>query len=185
MPRQALLRLPMLILLASALPGCGRDEAGAGLDATPATTAGRDAAATARDLPAGAPRAGMSAPSPGRVVVDARPLAGQAELGIRSLLGNPTTCEDVSKGRRCSYAQNGTDVVFVDGMADWITVADLGHAPFSPAALARVGLPTNEDPIESTPELMRWQNIAGFREVTLYAGPAGQAGRIEMKMATL
>jgi hypothetical protein len=119
------------------------------------------------------------------VAVNARPLAGQAEIGIRAQLGNPSACEDVQKGRRCRYAQGGTDVTYIDGMADWISVDDLRDAPFSAAALAQVGLPTNEDPIESTPQVIRWQNLAGFREVTLHAGPDGRAARIQMKMATL
>lgn len=117
--------------------------------------------------------------------VDARPLAGQAETGIRALLGAPHACEDVANGRRCRYARGATDIVFIDGMADWITVADLGGAPFAPAALARVGLPTDVAPAESTPELMRWQNLGGFREVTLHAGPAGTASRIELRMMAL
>lgn len=168
---------PVLLLAASLLAagGCQRDAppSPTSVDAPPAM------ATPSAPMPA---RPGHTA---GALAVYARPLAGQAEIGIRSALGNPSACEDVPKGRRCRYAQGGTDVVYVDGIADWIVVDDLGGAPFSAAALARVGLPVDEDPLESTPQLIRWQNLAGFREVTLYPSPDGRAGRIEMKTATL
>lgn len=175
--------LCITLLCALTLAACKRDQA-------PSTTAAEDASA---DAPEAALRTqvgdlmggqGMRPTGP-PVALDARPLAGQAEIGVRSLLGNPSGCEDVPKGRTCRYAQAGTEITYIDGMADGIRVDDLGDAPFSPAALARVGLPTTDDPIESTPQFIRWQNLAGYREVTLHAGPGGRAARIEMKMATL
>lgn len=178
----ALLRPAVIGLLLLAAAGCNRGEPGVAVD--PAASADApEAGARARtgELIQGA----ATGPAGRAGAMDARPLAGQAEIGVRSLLGNPTACEDVDNGRRCRYAHAATDITYIDGMADWITVDDLGDAPFSAAALARVGLPTDEDPIESTPELIRWQNLGGYREVTLHAGPDGRADRLELKMATL
>lgn len=171
----------LLVLAMLAMSGCRREEpapaADASADASPEADLREQTGALMRGE-------GLRPTTPG-ASLDARPLAGQAEIGIRSLLGNPSACEDVQKGRKCRYAQGATDVTYIDGMADWISVEDLAGAPFSAEALARVGLPTNEDPIESTPQLIRWQNLGGFREVTLHAGPGGRAARIDMKMSTL
>lgn len=166
-----------------ALAACKREEASPAATTDDAAAAEPEAALRSQvgDLMQGE---GLRPTNPS-VALDTRPLAGQAELGVRSLLGNPTGCEDVPKGRACRYAQAATEITYIDGMADWIVVGDLGDAPFSAAALARVGLPTTDDPIESTPQFIRWQNLAGYREVTLHAGPGGRAARIEMKMATL
>lgn len=163
-------RLSCLLLL-SALAACSRD-------AEPLRTAGPEAPVAA------APSRPRAAPMP-PPALPALPLARQAEDGVRSHLGNPMACEDVPRGRRCRYAQASTDIVYIDGVADWITVEDLGGAPFSAAALARVGLPTDEDPIETGPDRIRWQNLAGFREVVLHRAPDGRAARLELKTATL
>lgn len=182
-PRRTAGVLAAALLCTLTLAACKRDEA-ASTTTTDAATASEPEAALrsqAGDLMQGE---GLRPTDPS-VALDARPLAGQAEIGVRSLLGNPSGCEDVPKGRTCRYAQAGTEITYIDGMADWISVDDLGDAPFSAAALARVGLPTTDDPIESTAQFIRWQNLAGYREVTLHAGPGGRAARIEMKMATL
>lgn len=175
--------LATVLLCALALAACKRDEAASTATTDEATAAEPEAALRSQvgDLMQGE---GLRPTDPS-VALDARPLAGQAEIGVRSLLGNPSGCEDAPKGRTCRYARAGTEITYIDGMADWISVTDLGGAPFSAAALARVGLPTTDDPIESTPQFIRWQNLAGYREVTLHAGPGGRAARIEMKMATL
>lgn len=168
-------------LVASA--GCSREQPAdeASVASAAPETPEADLRAQAGELMRGD---GARSGGPG-VALDARPIAGQAEIGVRSLLGNPSGCEDVNKGRKCRYAAAGTDITYIDGMADWVSVDTLGDAPFSAAALARVGLPTNEEPIESTPQFIRWQNLGGFREVTLHAGPGGRAARIDMKMSTL
>ena len=171
----------VLALVASLAIGCSRDRSG---EATPASSAPTDG--TTLRTPAGRDAHDVDPRSANATgVLDARPLAGQGEIGVRAVLGNPTACQDVAKGRTCRYAHAATDITYIDGAADWIVVDDIGGAPFSPAALARVGLPTDEEPIEASPQMLRWQNLAGYREVTLYPGPDGRAGRIEMKMATL
>lgn len=165
-----------VVVLAALCAGCERDDTHGSAPAT-----GSSPPETSTTAPASpAPRAAAPAPT-----LDTRPLAGQAEIGVRAVLGNPSSCDDVAKGRTCRYAHASTDITYIDGMADWIALDDLGGAPFSAAALARVGLPTNEDPVESSAQLIRWQNIGGYREVTLYPAPDGRAGRIEMKRSTL
>lgn len=173
---------PVLLALAvAASAGCSRDDE---VPAAPAQGAAIADEPVAREQVGDLMRGEGVRPA-GGAGVDARPLAGQAEMGVQALLGAPDACEDVAKGPKCRYARGATEIVFIDGMADWITVADMAGAPFSPAALARVGLPTDVAPVESTPEMMRWQNLGGFREVTLHAAPGGMAGRIELKMMAL
>lgn len=178
----------VLALLLLAAAGCSREEAApagtstdVGADAPAAPAAPTDDALREQ---VGSLMGGEGLPATTGTALDARPLAGQAEIGVRSLLGNPDSCKDIATGRTCRYARGGTEVTYIDGMADWIIVDDLGGAPFSAAALAKVGLPVDE-PMQSSPQMLRWENHAGFRQITLYPDPQGRAGRLEMKMATL
>ncbi|GAB2509127.1 hypothetical protein [Lysobacter humi (ex Lee et al. 2017)] len=169
--------LPVLLLM-PLLAGCGRrDDDKATDSATPAADAGPIVA------PSGPPLApavtGDSAAGP----VDVRPLASQGEAGVQALLGAPSGCADVAGGRRCTYPRGNSEITFIDGMADHIVIADLGGAPFEPATISRIGL-AGAEPLEVGEDAIRWQNVAGMREIVLERGADGRAGRIVIKTLT-
>lgn len=178
--RSAAPAVPLLLVL---LAGCGGRDDTATDAAAPATGADRQAApASSASIPPPA------APAvPGAAVgasADVRPLAGQSEAAIRTLLGTPSGCEDVPRGRRCTYPRGQSEIVYIDGIADHIVLGDLGGAPFEPATIARIGLPV-EEPLEVTPQAIRWQNVGGMREIVLERGPDGRAARFVIKTMTL
>lgn len=178
MPRRAAIPTLLVLPLALALAACGRDEpAGSGGGEQAAAPAATGAARAAAD--AGAPAAGIARAA----VVDARPLVGQGEAGVRTLLGTPLGCEEVPGGRRCRYAQAGAEVLYIDGMADHIVINDLAGAPFEPATIGRIGL-AGAEPLEVGQDAIRWQNEGGMRSIVLERGPDGRAGRLVIKAMT-
>lgn len=167
-------RTPAVAFLAcTLLAACARESAPAGHEDVAPTPA----AATPAPGADASPRASAASPP---VATDARPLAGQAEAGVAARLGAPQACEAVATGRRCTYAR-GAEVLFVDGMADHIVIADLQGAPFAPATIARIGL-AGAEPLEVGEDAIRWQNVGGMRAIVLERGADGRAGRFVIKV---
>jgi hypothetical protein len=108
---------------------------------------------------------------------------GQGEAGVQAMLGTPQGCGDVAVGRRCTYAQGRTDVVYIDGMADHIVIGDLGGAAFEPATIARIGL-AGAEPLNVGEDTIEWQNVGGMRSIVLERGPDGRAARFVIKAMT-
>jgi hypothetical protein len=159
-------RLAPLLALAL-LAACSREQ-------PPAEPGSAGTAEAAPDV--GATPAAPSGP------IDVRPLAGQAEAGVAALLGAPQACADVAQGRRCTYAR-GVEIVYINGMADHMVVADLGGAPFEAATIARIGL-AGAEPQQADADAIRWQNAGGMREIVLERGADGRAGRFVIKAMT-
>ncbi|MBX6420199.1 MAG: hypothetical protein IRZ06_04200 [Nevskia sp.] len=107
-------------------------------------------------------------------IVEIPAIAGKTPEELRALLGAPEICETTRYSSRCRYSPGQTEVVFIDGRADWITVADFGETPFAPQALMRLGLP-QAPPVARDAEQMQWSELAGLKRVQL----VGDGKRIE------
>lgn len=100
-------------------------------------------------------------------VVDIPKLAGSTMDEAAAMLGLP---EDVAKtkyGSKAIYLNGQIEIVFINELADWITVSGFGTAGFSRLALLRLALPPNK-PTFSSNNVLRWQNIPGLIEVSLF-----------------
>lgn len=97
-------------------------------------------------------------------VIDIPALAGKTRAQLQALLGAAEHCETSLYSSRCRYAPGNTEIVFIDGKADWITVNDLGETPFAAAALGRIGLGETPPDRRENSELI-WNNLDGLREV--------------------
>jgi len=103
------------------------------------------------------------------IVVSINTIAGKTQTEVAAVLGQPSTCEPSKFGQRCYYAKGETEVVFIAGKADWITIEALDQYPFSESALAALGLKPTEPTFRSA-SVLRWTNIPGLREVSLFRG---------------
>lgn len=108
-------------------------------------------------------------------------VAGKAEADVAAVLGPPWNCESSLHSRRCSYAPGSTEVVYIDGKADWLTVTALGESPLDDALLMRIGLKAAK-PGSASDEERVWSDLAGLREVRAYGTPErAQFLRIKVK----
>ena len=122
-------------------------------------------------------------PSPrGRVVVDVSKIAGKSQSDTSALLGAPVSCELVTYGEKCFYRTGNTEIVFISGKADWITVGALDGAPYSSDVLPLLGL-KKMDASFSNEHTIRWEEIPGLLEVSIFPGQSG-AGYAHIKTAT-
>lgn len=136
-----------------------------------------------------------AAPAAAAVAVDLPAIVGQPKAAVAKVLGKPAKCEPSKYGERCAY-RGGTDVVFIGGAADWITILPQG-VPYGPAALDAIGL------VEVRPDFvgmdtMRWdeglretRTMQGgatvtipIRSITISRGGGGMVGMIYVKAVT-
>jgi len=102
-------------------------------------------------------------------IVDVTKIAGKSEKQVAAYLGAPSSCGKSKYGKKCQYHKGQTEVVFIYGKADWITVEEIDQVPFSKAGLGALGL-KEATPTFSNAFTMRWEQIQGLREVSLFKG---------------
>jgi hypothetical protein len=103
-------------------------------------------------------------------VVDLKPIIGQPKSVVEDKLGKAKSCSPSKYGEKCSFSTGETEILFIKGKADWITVNGLKSAPYSQYALALLGL-SPISPTYSNANVLRWSNITGIMEVSIF--PAG------------
>lgn len=72
----------------------------------------------------------------------------------------------------CNYDEGESEIVFINGTADWITINNMGSAPYSAGALEYLGISKKSPDFKSKENGIRWNNIHGLREVLIF--PFGQ-----------
>lgn len=100
-------------------------------------------------------------------VVDLGKLAGQSQDVVKALLGDPGECEASKYGPKCTYSKGETEVVFINGAADWITVNALPGVTYGPEALRAVGLKPVSAAV-SNDQVVRYTNVPGFLDVSIF-----------------
>lgn len=153
-----MLRLIAMTAVSLLIAGCGRHPPATAVDATPTS-------ATAP--PDGAPARQAANPQALLPIVDVPRIAGKSPAEVSAVLGNPTSCETIKQGQKCFFDTGGTEVVFIAGKADWITVEALDDAPYSADALPLLGF-EKTNPSFSDENVMRWNNVHGFREISIF-----------------
>ena len=103
------------------------------------------------------------------VVVDVVAVAGKSQEDVEGLLGSPTSCSDTKYGEKCLYGPGETEIVFINGLADWITVEGIDHVTFGSVALESLGL-TEKKPDHESGFSMKWDSIEPFIEVSIFKG---------------
>ncbi|WP_155801778.1 hypothetical protein [Magnetospirillum molischianum] len=136
-----------------------------------------------------------SPPAAAAVAIDLPAIVGQSKATVAQVLGKPAKCEQSKYGERCAY-RGGTEVIFIGGAADWITILPQGVL-YSPAALEAIGL-ASVAPDFTGPQAMRWDAglretltqqsgatvTVPLREITINPGGGGTVGMIYVKAVT-
>jgi len=107
-----------------------------------------------------------------KVVIDIPRIALKSKEEVVAVIGAPLECEETKHGEKCSFAPGETEIVFIDGKADWITVSDMAAMPYSENSLAAIGL-TVMPPSVLTTEPLAWNSIDGLRAVSFF--PSGKS----------
>ena len=92
-----------------------------------------------------------------------------ANFANSEILGEPTNCSKSKYGQKCFYSVAETEIVFINGKADWITVEGIDNIPFNQKALKSIGI-APATPSFKNNFTLRWTSIQGFKEVSIFKG---------------
>ena len=102
-------------------------------------------------------------------IVDIPKIAGKSKKEVSSILGKESSCGKSKYGETCQYKKGETEIVYINGKADWITVEGIDNVPFSPKALTSIGL-NKAKPSFQNNFTIRWSSIQGLMEVSIFKG---------------
>ncbi|MDC0550137.1 hypothetical protein OAO58_00890 [bacterium] len=102
-------------------------------------------------------------------VVDILKIAGKSKSEVESVLGKPTKTSKSKYGEKCTYKTGETEIVFIKGKADWITVEGVDELPFNERTIKSIGLKEAKT-VHKTEWEMRWEKIQGLLSVSLFKG---------------
>jgi hypothetical protein len=102
-------------------------------------------------------------------VVDITKVAGKSQKEVATYLGKEISCSHSKYGKKCQYKKGETEIVFIKGKADWITVEGIDNVPFSKSAITALGLKETRPSFKSNFTL-RWEPIQGLRSVSVFKG---------------
>ncbi|MCP4976242.1 MAG: hypothetical protein GY931_08790 [Maribacter sp.] len=103
------------------------------------------------------------------VIVDVTKIAGKSQKEVAAYLGKEMSCGKSKYGKKCQYKKGKTEIVFINGKADWITIEEIDNAPFSKSALNALGIKEKRPSFKNNFTL-RWESIQGFRSVSVFKG---------------
>ena len=102
-------------------------------------------------------------------VIDVTKIAGKSKVQVEKILGTPTKTTKTKYGEKLSYKKGDTEIVFINGLADWITVEDINDVPFNKKAIISIGLEESH-PVKTTDWELQWENLQGLRSISLFKG---------------
>ena len=102
-------------------------------------------------------------------LIDVVKVAGKNQAQVAEILGKATSCSKSKYGQKCSYTVAETEIFFINGKADWITVEGIDNVPFDNTALKSIGL-TPIKPSFKNNFTLRWSSIQGLGEVSIFKG---------------
>ncbi len=111
------------------------------------------------------------------VIADIAAIAGRTPKEVAAVLGPPYEKRTVTirdKVYPANFYKSGQlQIVFVDGKADWITIYRLSALPYSPQSIKALNLPPSL-PVVNTPDVIKWQDVSGIKEISLYPDKGGK-----------
>lgn len=115
-------------------------------------------------------------------IIDITKIASQPKNKVDSIL-KLDKCSNSKYGNKCSYNKEQYEIVYINGKSDWITINKLGDIKYSETALQSIGLPKTGATFKND-NTIRWTNISGFLEISLFPGQNGKADYIYIKTVT-
>lgn len=100
-------------------------------------------------------------------LIDVPGIIGKSETAVAEMLGQPTECTSTKHGRKCTYEKAETEIVFIRGKADWITVEGIDKLPFNQGTLGSIGIKA-QNPSFKNDFTMRWEPLQGMRSISLF-----------------
>lgn len=105
-------------------------------------------------------------------LVDVPLIAGKSKIEVSELIGAPENCTSIRQGDKCAYVKAETEIVFIDGKADWITIEGLDDQEFADATIELLGFQSKRASF-SNDFVKKWEPIEGLISASLFKGSSG------------
>ncbi|WP_324733712.1 hypothetical protein [Pseudomonas paeninsulae] len=100
-------------------------------------------------------------------LIDVPGIIGKSEAAVAEMVGQPTECTSTKYGRKCIYEKAETEITFIKGKADWITVEGIDTLPFNKSTLGSIGIKA-QTPSFTNDFTMRWEHLQGMRSISFF-----------------
>lgn len=117
------------------------------------------------------------------VVFDVTKIAGKSKTEVEAIIGAPISCEPSKYGELCQFSKSNSEITFINGKADWITIGDLKSLSYESSAIESIGLPLIK-PTFKNELVTRWENIPGYLYVSISPGEGGSILFAYIKVTT-
>lgn len=121
------------------------------------------------------------------VIVDLMSIAGKTKDEVTQVLGEATPADSQNQskhGERLFYRNGSFEIVYVNGVADWITITELKDVPFSPTSLKSLGFPKAYKPTFQNQNVIKWNLGKTIREISMFPGQKGKVWMISISVKT-
>ena len=102
-------------------------------------------------------------------IVDVPAIVGKSKAEVSTLIGAPSSCSQSKYGEKCQFSKGETEIVFIKGKADWITIEAIDNVPFNQAALESIGFKSSPPSFKNNFS-MRWSGVDGLYKGSLFKG---------------
>lgn len=103
------------------------------------------------------------------IVLDVPALVGKSKAEVSEIIGEPISCGPSKYGEKCKFKKAETEIVFIKGKADWITIEGIDNKPFADTTLQLFGF-NNQKPSYSNSFTKRWEPLEGLISFSLFKG---------------
>jgi hypothetical protein len=121
------------------------------------------------------------------VIVDLMSIAGKTKNEVAQVLGEATPADSQNQskhGERLFYRNGSFEIVYVNEIADWITITELKDLPFSPSSLKSLGFSKVYKPTFQNQNVIRWNLGKAIREISIFPGQKGKVWMISISVKT-
>lgn len=127
------------------------------------------------------------------VAFDLKSIAGKSMIEVESILGKPDKIEPFlesstpCKNKPCQkgyYQKDKFEIIFINEKADWITINNLSEYDFDEENIEIFGLTKAEPEFKNPQDLIRWKNIEGINEISIFNDSFGKISYAYIKTAT-
>ncbi|KQB37113.1 hypothetical protein [Flavobacterium aquidurense] len=127
------------------------------------------------------------------VAIDLKSIAGKNIIEVESILGKPDKIEPFlesstpCKNKPCQkgyYQKDKFEIIFINEKADWITINNLSEYDFDEENIEIFGLKKTEPEFKNPQDLIRWKNIEGINEISIFNDSFGKISYAYIKTST-
>lgn len=128
-----------------------------------------------------------------QILVDLKQIAGKNKTEVDKILGKSDRVESFSERstpcknipcEKAYYQKDKYEIIFINGKADLITINDLSQYDLIEENLEIFNLPLTEPEFKNSEDLIRWKNIEGINEISIFNDGAGKISYAYIKVVT-